>query len=78
MRTTLDIDAPVLRELKALKKKEGRSLGKIASQLLGEALAQRYMPPKAPRLTWISRPMRAMVDLADKEAVYAALDSDET
>ena len=37
-RTTVDIDAPVLKEIKTLKKKEGRSMGEIISQLLVEAL----------------------------------------
>ncbi|MBM4293610.1 MAG: antitoxin [Deltaproteobacteria bacterium] len=77
-RTTIDIDDPVLQELKALQKKRGRSLGKIASQLLAEALAQeRAAPAAAPRLQWISRPMGALVDLADKEALYTVLDRDE-
>ena len=44
-RTTLDIDAPLLRELKKLQEKEGRSLGKIVSQLLAEALARRKTAP---------------------------------
>jgi hypothetical protein len=28
--------------------------------------------------TWTSRPMKALVDLGDKDAVYAALDADRT
>ncbi|MBM4273075.1 MAG: antitoxin [Deltaproteobacteria bacterium] len=76
-RTTVDIDDPVLRELKVLQKKEGRSLGKIVSRLLAEALAHERVSPQAPKLQWTSRPMGAMVDLADKEALYAALDQDE-
>ena len=73
-RTTLDIEAPILREIKALQKKEGRSLGKIVSQLLAEALARRKKGIEAPSLKWISRPMHALVDLTDKEALYAVLD----
>ncbi len=73
-RTTLDIDAPLLKELKNLQKKEGRSLGRIVSQLLAEALARRKTAPGAPKLQWVSRPMRALVDLSDKEAVYGVLD----
>jgi hypothetical protein len=38
-RTTLDIDAPLLAELRKLQKEQRRSLGKIVSQLLAEALA---------------------------------------
>ena len=37
-RITIDIDAPILRELKRLQKREHRSLGKLFSQLLAEAL----------------------------------------
>jgi hypothetical protein len=70
-RTTLDIDAPILDEVRALQEKEGRAMGKIVSELLAEALARRNGPREAPRLTWTSRPMRARVDLADKEALYA-------
>jgi len=73
-RTTLDIDAPLLRELKKLQEKEGRSLGKIVSQLLAEALARRKSPPELPKLQWVSRPMHALVALSDKEAVYGVLD----
>lgn len=73
-RTTLDIDAPLLRELKKLQEKEGRSLGKIVSQLLAEALARRKTAPEPPKLPWVSRPMHALVALSDKEAIYGALD----
>jgi hypothetical protein len=76
-RTTLDIDDPILREVRALQEKEGRSLGRIVSELLAEALARRKEPAKAPRLVWTSRPMHARVDLSDKEALYAVLDQDE-
>lgn len=73
-RTTIDIDTPILREVKALQKKEGRSLGKIVSQLLTEALALRKTPRKAEHFAWTSRAMKALVDLTDKESVYKILD----
>jgi hypothetical protein len=38
MRTTLDIDASILREVKAIHEKEGRSMGAIASELLAAVL----------------------------------------
>jgi hypothetical protein len=75
MRTTLDIEDPVLEELRILGKRDGRSLGQVASRLLAEALAAKNLHVKpAGKLHWISRPMRARVDLADKEAVFAILD----
>jgi len=76
-RTTLDIDTPILKELKILQKKEHLSLGQLISQLLAEALVHRKRPKKASSLKWVSRPMQARVDLADKESLYAVLD-DET
>ena len=75
MRTTLDIDAPILREVKALHEREGRSMGAIVSELLAEALAGRLLSPAAPAFRWTSRDMKPLIDLADKEAVYAALDA---
>ena len=38
-RTTLNIDTPLLQELKMLQKREGKSLGRIVSELLAEALS---------------------------------------
>ena len=78
-RTTLDIEGPVLRELKALQRHEKRSLGKIVSQLLAEALSlrERGKVAKAPRFSWVSRPMKALVDISDKEALHAAMDRED-
>jgi hypothetical protein len=76
MRTTIDIDDPILREVKAIHEKEGRSIGAIVSELLAEALAGRRPTRAKPPFRWTSKPMKALVDLADKEAVYAVLDQD--
>ena len=75
MRTTLDLEKPVLEGLKALQKSEGRSLSQLASQLLAEALVQ-YRKKKSPtkKLAWNSQVMGARIDIADKEALYRALD----
>jgi hypothetical protein len=75
MRTTIDIDSPILKEVKALHEKEGRSMGTIISELLAEALARRRSSGARPSFRWISRDMKALVDISDKEAVYAALDA---
>ena len=75
MRTTLDIDEPVLRDLRRLKEKEGKSLGRLVSDLLVEALKERTQPPARQSVpVWIARPMHARVDLSDKEAVHRILD----
>src|ERR1700693_2998591 len=69
MRTTIDIDAPILREIRALQREQGRYMGRIVTDLLADALARRAGPTATQELRWTSRPMRALVDLADKAAV---------
>jgi hypothetical protein len=76
MRTTIDIDDPILREVKAIHEKEGRSMGAVVSELLAGALARRRSSSRPqPSFRWSSRPMNALVDLEDKDTVYAALDA---
>lgn len=76
MRTTLDIHDPILKEVKAIHEREGRSMGAVVSELLAEALARRRSSRARPPFRWTSRPMKPLVDLADKDALYAALDAD--
>ncbi len=75
-RTTIDIDDPILNEIRAIQKREGRSMGKVVSQLLAEALNKQKNSTNTPKFKWISRPMRSHVDLTDKEEVYRILDRD--
>jgi hypothetical protein len=76
MRTTLDIDDPILKEIKVLHKKEGRSMGAVVSELLAEALSRRRSSRARPSFRWTSRDMTLLVDLADKDALHAALDAE--
>jgi len=71
-RTTIDIDAAVLRRLKERKRREGKTLGQLVSELLAGALREEGIPTRG-ELEWTSRPMGARVDLEDKEAVRRAL-----
>lgn len=73
MRTTLDIEGPILKELRAIQRREGGTLGALVSRLLAAALARPGRPVHEP-FRWTARPMGARVDLADKEALYAILD----
>ena len=75
MRTTLDLDKPVLDGLKRLQKVEKVSLGELASRLLAEALRGREVRRGvgSPALDWNVADMGAKVDLADKDALYRAL-----
>lgn len=75
MRTTVDIDAPILREVKALQVREGKSLGRLVSDLLARALKPHGAREPSPSGEWIAKPMRARVDLLDKEVLHRALDT---
>ena len=72
-RTTLDIDASVLRELKRRQQRENKTLGELASELLAKALAEQADEEPTP-LKWTSKPLGLKVDLEDKDAVWAILD----
>jgi len=72
-RTTLDIDATVMRELRRRQSAEGKTIGALVSELLALALAASEPPPSP--FAWTSKAMTATVDLEDKDAVYAALDA---
>ena len=76
-RTTLDIDGSILNEIRRIQRKERRSMGKIVSQLLADALSSRCESKERADFKWISRPMQAMIDLNDKDALYAALEEEE-
>jgi hypothetical protein len=77
MRTTVDIDDPILKEVKALQARQGKSLGRLISDLLAQALhqqARKAASQERKQPTWIRQAMRARIDLADKEALYAAME----
>ncbi|MGC9958119.1 hypothetical protein [Roseiarcus sp.] len=53
-------------------------MGAVVSGLLAEALARRHPSRARPSFRWTTRPMKSLIDLADKEAVYAVLDADRS
>jgi len=76
-RTTVNIDGPVLRDLKRLQKRERKPLGQLMSELLAHALGVRRLGRRREEVfAWTARPMRARIDLADREAVQTVLDRD--
>jgi hypothetical protein len=75
MRTTIDIDDPILKDLKRLQKREGKSLSRLVSDLLAYALGHRRAASRPrPAFSWISKPMGARVDLDDREALLHAME----
>lgn len=77
MRTTIDIDDPILKEVKRLQRREGKSLGRLVSDLLAQSLAASRTAAgtlDVPAFEWVARPMGARLDLADKNALLDAMD----
>jgi hypothetical protein len=75
MRTTLDIDASLLRQVKRLARHRRKSIGTVVSELLAVALGEMKQTSSNDAFEWASKPMKARVDLNDKDAVFAVLDS---
>ncbi len=71
-RTTVDIDASVLRELKKRQERERKPLGQLISELLASAIEAEDR--SAPIFSWVTRDLRPRVDLEDTDAVWSVLD----
>ena len=75
MRTTIDIDDPILKDLKQLQAKVGKSMGRLVSDLLATALAEvREEHPRFQAFEWVTENMDAIVDIADRDALLDAMD----
>jgi hypothetical protein len=72
-RTTIDLDASVLEQLRRRAAIEHKSMGQLASEQLAVALREKASQPGPPN--WpTSRMGKPKVDLGDKEAVRKALE----
>jgi plasmid stability protein len=77
-RTTLDVDASVLNQLRVRAGEEGKSMGQVASELLAPALAEGRSGREPRPLRWGSRSMGLpKLDLEDKETLWRSLDRDQ-
>lgn len=75
MRTTIDIDDPILRELKRLARNDKKSLGRVISDLLADALGRRDEGAAGTvEFRWITRPLGSRVDYADGGALRDAME----
>jgi hypothetical protein len=72
-RTTLDIESVILEELRARAKAEGKTIGRLATDLLREALENPDRSTR-PEFRWTTHRMGApLIDLEDKAAVEQVL-----
>jgi plasmid stability protein len=75
-RTTFDVDASVLTQLRQRAAHEGKSMGQLASELLAQQLAADDSDTPAQEFRWTSRGLGVpRVDLEDTEALHALLNS---
>jgi hypothetical protein len=76
MRTTIDVDYPILKEVKRLQRRERKSMVRLVSDVLAQSFAAdaRRAPKSELQFHWIARPMGAQVDLSDKHALFDAMD----
>lgn len=73
-RTTIDLDDSVLKELRRRAAREGKSLGRLTSELLARKLADADSSSGFGALNWTSRDLGIpRFDLEDKEKVYLTL-----
>ena len=73
-RTTIDLDASVLEQLRRRAHLERKSMGQLASERLAVALGE--PAGEITPLQWPAKPMgRPVVDLQDKDALRAILDA---
>lgn len=76
-RTTFDLDATVLADLRRRAGSEGKSMGQVASELLAGVLGVEAST-EPPPLNWARKDMGPFkIDLEDKEAVWNLLDREE-
>lgn len=74
MRITIDVDDPIFLKLKELQRRDGRSLGRLVSDLLAQTLSTEAVRPAAPRcFVWIAKPLGPRIDLEDKDAIRNAM-----
>ena len=73
-RTTVDIDASVLRELKKRQELERKTLGQLISELVAKAMESENDAGASVPFSWITKDLEPRVDLEDKDALWSILD----
>ena len=73
-RTTVDIDASVLRELKKRQERERKTLGQLISELLAKAIESENEHTATTPFSWVAKDLRPRVDIEDKDALRSVLD----
>ncbi len=71
----MDIDDPILEEVKRVSEQEGKSLGRAITDLLAWAIADRNkQKDQDSEFEWTARSLGARIQLEDKDVLYRVLD----
>jgi hypothetical protein len=73
-RTTVDIDASVLRELKKRRERERKTLGQLVSELLAKAIESENDIAEPRPFNWVTKDLQPRLDIEDKDALWSVLD----
>ena len=73
-RTTVDIDASVLRELKKRQLRERKTLGQLISELLAKAIDSENETTAARPFSWVTKDLEPRVEIEDKDALWSVPD----
>jgi hypothetical protein len=78
MRTTIALDNFLIRKVKSISHKEGKTFTKMVSELLSLGLkAKETKAVPSAGVKWHTQPMGEKFDISDKDLLYKALDSKE-
>ena len=78
MRTTIALDNFLIRKVKSISNKEGKTFTKMISELLALGLkARENNELHSPGIKWNTQPMGEKFDISDKDLLYKALDARE-
>jgi predicted methyltransferase len=73
-KTTVDIDDRLMKEIRALSRREGVSLKEALERLVTAGLRRGTPEPARKKFMWKSSSSPALVDIRDKDALYGALE----
>ncbi len=68
VRTTVDIDASVLRELKKRQERDRKTLGQLISELLAKAMESENDTTAARPFRWVTKDLQPRVDIDDNRS----------
>ena len=76
MRTTITIDLPLLKKVREIGHREHKTFTQVIQELiaLGLSLRNKRAPAPSPFRHWHSKKMGALIDYADKDALFKLLD----